>query len=1144
MNYLLNKCFFAKEGEHTANSSTFDLNKLNELYVLNNKAKLIPAGKYVSVSVKEGYQGDVGLLPCGARSLLVHPETEVIHARGINKFFSLSELLMKGDLPAEWINDRTLWKESECRFEIYVQRKMAGFAVSLFSDDGEQLSIMSKHCVDGQHVEIAKRVFYASTSAAQRQVMAHCLHALNATASCECISLAEDYLHPVLEEEQFNNRLVLFSIQLNQLSEKCLNPIFLKEIAILWGLECVPQLHVRSQKELESIISAVSGRWNPTISFEESDGQATLQPSDDNHIGMSHRERGTLAEGVVIVFAEKVPDIPYESQDGNRVGGQTANRTMKDNSNANCMTPSDSLTISLCAPSILSLFLRPHCWMRLIRLKVKTCRYICMRNFRSLLKRESRCRSFLMHYILLEWALGKYSASPAVRSEEEVQEVINRSGVQTLYNAFFSYIFRNARITYRDAVCSVGLEVEHLINVTVREANQDCYAPITFLILCGLPGSGKSTFAKALLQDLVSRGSCSFSVGVHISRDRIYRKITDEIFGACDSNNPPSKHQLRRVEQKVHTEVVLSLQRVTQLSMLSDLPVFVVLDACNSTPAARNFWRGVLPKFIDYSAVVHIYCSDRSELENRLHQRVFHERLGDAETAQRALYTVEKKFIPPPSSPSQVVLEDCDFRVYHFDTVWTSSRKRTSNSCFDFSISEKEKMKNLCDEILEYHPPPWSCAQRPNKADRKARRVDRDTMIITDEKGVLDEIHTITTSICTSLLNIGDFSSKTLSLLPSFILPSSFKASKAFSSPSAWSVHLELSMTCSDLQSLGAQILSPYVKEKQAKIAGGTEDQVEEASAVRSSSFFRSLFPCHFLTKLRENVSELWKEKREGKKLPDVLPSTICSGQPYWLPGWLNLANRCVAQVNEFALSTTDTRESNGALKSDDPDQKGEFQIKQLGVYPFFSLLRSSLSSRFSETPALPHVTLYYSHQEKKPRDVNGFHDHHDAHPFPRREILMANFLKTYDLYRGKVIKGEITDLLVDRHAWAFKIRLFCKTDVEIQSSEINSPTAWLSQLVYAPPEGEAEKKANNSGEKKHVPIPLHITVGVVPGIPFSYVGEMFSKFEEWDRENTKLALSQKSLSATRSRQKYHNFLQVHLSSPFPFSGTINSYGC
>lgn len=1137
MNNLLNKSVFLREEQNNAHSSVVDLKSLNELYVAKNKAKLVPAGSYVSVSVKEGFQGDVKTLPCGARSLLVHPETGSIHARGVNKFFSLSELSTRNDLPVDWTSDAALWRRDKQCFEVYVQRKLAGFSVSFFSDNGTDLSIMSKHSVDGHHVEIAKKVLFSCTSNLQRQAMAHHLHVFNATASCECISLAEDYFHPVLEDERYDNQLVLFSIQLNKVAEWCIDPQDLNLYAFLWGLKCVPQRRVCSQQELEEIIFTVAAHWNPAIDFAVTEKQCTSNFVTAKDLRKLETPKDKLAEGVVLVFAESTSLSLSGEHPGTSKEAMLHTPSAHDNSSESSATPlSFHISPFSSSSDILTVSMSPR-WMRLIRLKVKTPRYICMRNFRSLLLRESKCRSFLLHYVLLEWSNTKKSTEFSFRNgEEELQAAIERCGVHALCTAFFSYFSHYSRTFYRDTLWSIGCAVDHLLQVTTKEVIQESYAPISFIILCGLPGSGKSMFAKAFLGKRNLPSFPRHSIAVNISRDRIYQQVTAEAFKGSENECSPSKHQLRRLEQKVHTELVRALQRAIQLSAYTDGPVMVVLDACNSTPAARKFWRDVLPKSIDYCAIVHICCSDRSELQNRLCQRISHERLSNPETAQRAFYTVEKKFVVPPftSLSSQSATSESDVPVYHVDTASTPCTTRVDTSLPSSVLNVSEGMEQLVASMTGGAPEESSCFQRGSAREWKKLEGQHNSVKEIDEKGIQSEIDAHISVYCSSLLNIDRFSSSTLKCLHSHSL---LGRSEGNSAP-FYLIQLKLSVSLSELQEMGVRMLLEHLKDKIIPNITDIRDIERTAAARNSPRWTPNLGICHLARRLKEKVVRVCY-KREGKASPSIIPTRIRSGQPYWLGGWLGFEAECNGRKYTACSSTSSLQERDSVIAH--LDHQEEKQMMQQKLPNCISRLNSVLSSRFSETPSLPHVTLCHSGGDaafSKPNPYTTLHS--DECSSSETEETLVKFLSNHHLHIGKVLNGEITDLLIDRYAWAFKVRLFCEKDEE-QDAEIPRTTEWVSQLNAATEAvGNMEKKARKEEYEKPTSIPLHITLGTVPEVPLSYAGEMFSKFEEWEKENIKLAYAQKSLSAKRSRQKYHNFLQLQLFSPLPFSGTVS----
>eukprot|EP00796_Vickermania_ingenoplastis_P012096 gene12096-8321_t len=107
-------------------------------------------------------QGDVRKLPSGVRSLLVEQE----------------KLLQE-----EWTNSSNCSK---------YQEKMAGFCVSVFSPDGKQLRVMSKHMAEGPFAELAEEILKPSISEEQQLQMAVDLFCLEATATGGCIAISQD----------------------------------------------------------------------------------------------------------------------------------------------------------------------------------------------------------------------------------------------------------------------------------------------------------------------------------------------------------------------------------------------------------------------------------------------------------------------------------------------------------------------------------------------------------------------------------------------------------------------------------------------------------------------------------------------------------------------------------------------------------------------------------------------------------------------------------------------------------------------------------------------------------------------------------------------------------------------------------------
>lgn len=704
----------AEKGEPFCN--TIDLKLLHDNYISKKKARITREGSLGSVVVKESNQLDVNTLPCGARSLLIDPTTGTVHVRGVNKFLSISNVGLS------FIEDNL------CdNFEVYIQRKMAGFCVSVFSPDGEKLSVMSKHSASGPHCQLAERILKSCATLESQKLMAQDLYRLGATATCECIAIAEDFGHPVLEPERFDNQLIMFSIQRNQVAERGLPPPQVASFAKRWGIQAAPMLRVHNSKDLLNIISHISYSWAPKVLFEHTDLKDTEE----------------LAEGVVIVMRK----ISSPSR---------ITKTWEQDEE-----PDDTMLE----------------WKKSFRLKVKTIKYIMLRNLRSRILEGFQRRSFFIQRVIVEWA---NSAASGLNVNGDIEKFVFLHGIWSLWTSFEKFFLREASdsscplenhasgnaLTSGDERCfSVREAYQQLINQTVKEVVQEGIkikdknnpAPITLVVLCGLPGSGKSTFADTFMNQLrVSLKPRNFAVGVTIHRDMVHRRMMDGQPGldpAEDRMEPAalSKVQVQNVKQQVHHEIIDIFDRICQLSCFLDdgdgksetanhSGIVVVLDACNSTPSTRRVWRDVLPPSIDAFLIVHLLCSEENEVDKRLH-RPSHERLQDAVEAQRALDTVKKIFVPPN------VTEQEDAMVLEFDTC-----NSTAEECSEEVI---ERIFQLHKESALRRGP----RENSNDTTRNAMKVLDGSV-----EELQKELDCRSHSLLSSLLNIDHFSPSTLEL--------------------------------------------------------------------------------------------------------------------------------------------------------------------------------------------------------------------------------------------------------------------------------------------------------------------------------------------------------------------------------------------
>ncbi|CCW63197.1 unnamed protein product [Phytomonas sp. EM1] len=580
MHRLLDQCLYHKE--HVAsspiNANTVSLsNHLNlealRAYVDRGRARLIETGGLTSVSVKEGSQGDVQGLPCGARTLLIKKDSAEIVARGVNKFFDMEDV---GD---EWVVDGMLW--SEC--VVWVQRKLAGFVVTLFSLDGVMLICASKHVVEGPHVELSRNFLDNALTSEQQRRLAEKLFQLEASATFECVDTKSDYHHPVLEHTSFNERLILLSVQKrNILAELALCFTQTQQFAREFGVLCVPGAVLSDGDAVRDAVRCVTP-WDAVCP--------------------ALKEFPTLAEGIVLLI-----EIPL-----------------------NRLTD------------------RHHRWVVPVRLKVKTTRYIVLRSLRSLLRGDSQPRLGLFHLAIIKWS---HLHGIDLKKEEQI------GGVCPLSHKFEQNLCSMQKVRHRDSELTVGAAFRQLLLHTEQEVHVRRYfIPLTVVLFCGLPGAGKSSLCQRVIERLKLRSSV-FSYGVCLSRDEVAQSVRKQYQIGRDS----TRHKQRRLQGLIHRELLLRIEQLKRYCAYSgcDRRGLLLFDACNVTPDARRAWRRCFPCGLHGAFLVFVECKDQDALLMRLSHRMEHATILDAEDAQRALYAVKKKFVPPTPDEGVGVVIRCD----------------------------------------------------------------------------------------------------------------------------------------------------------------------------------------------------------------------------------------------------------------------------------------------------------------------------------------------------------------------------------------------------------------------------------------------------------------------------------------------------
>lgn len=485
---------------------------------------------------------------------------------------------------------------TETRFVL--QRKLAGFVVHLFSLDGMHLEVMSKHSLDGRHVTEARRILQATLSADEMTRLARSLYCDSLVASGECVSPVWDATHPVIEGGEA--RIEFFAV-----GSRCnrAEMTWLSTMAAAW---CASHSLLFVQQEFIPARCIIA-------KLEEVERRT--------------QQWATASEGFVLVV-----EVPTQVVDAAAPAA------------ALCVVP--------------------------LRFKLKTIRYRVLRCLRSHILGEhilSPQHPFYQHpymTMFVRWVM-ELQDSPLTNAAEIAAHVRN-IGVWKWSNDFEEALARLGKKRKRneagrnetDAPSTSPDALQELIHVVECAASPQRTLH-SAVLLCGIPGAGKSTVAKALV-------SCSDRTVVHISRDTIAAHVTRSL--QQSSGGPPSNHQLRRLKKAIHDAYCQRIAEVTRWLVFQQEPVLVVLDACHASRASRETFREIMPSTLRSCICVHMSLGDDGPLcaVARVASRVNHEVLSPAD-AEKAVLDVSRVFEAPLAATER-----------HFDQVLTVVSSTTS----------------------------------------------------------------------------------------------------------------------------------------------------------------------------------------------------------------------------------------------------------------------------------------------------------------------------------------------------------------------------------------------------------------------------------------------------------------------------------
>ena len=455
---------------------------------------------------------------------------------------------------------------------VAVQRKLGGFIVGLFSFDGERVGVMTKHALEGTHAGWARELLMKMlskhaaakggglseeslgnndnaqppspasdhaallTAAEAERRLAKFLQASGLIAMCECIDLARDNTHPMAEATAFDQQLVAFALQRRgDVCEKAVPAGVAATVLARFGIPFVPQ-------------EVVAIPPHNKKSDDNDDASAGRAPAV-GHCGAPILR--AMAECAAWATAHEGFVVVLELAKVNTNGPSCSSSASCSPSQCVCLAVGDEggeeeegADGSLCICKGVSFLIRP------LRLKLKTVRYKVARLVRSYLRGEmaplttSLAAQPALFQGFVEWYLSDGDGGASRREwcgTNLTAATVGSGGDGEQWREAFRAFCREGVATWgrRGSLCDGADEEEEkaytssfaalikatraqlmpplwlITSPTDASAEQPLLLsppppPLTVVIMCGVPGSGKSTTAKALrkaLEKICKRGS-------------------------------------------------------------------------------------------------------------------------------------------------------------------------------------------------------------------------------------------------------------------------------------------------------------------------------------------------------------------------------------------------------------------------------------------------------------------------------------------------------------------------------------------------------------------------------------------------------------------------------------------------------------